>query len=323
MAEQFLIADIGGTNARFALSTDLLDVHDIKIFPCKDYVTIQEAIEMYLSVVEGGESIRHAAIAIANPVMGDRISMTNHHWEFSISATKEALGLETFLVLNDFEALAYAIPFLEEDQYTSVRPGKGAEGSPIAIIGPGTGLGMAGLLPTATGWRALPTEGGHASAAAYSILEDEVLKHIRHELGHVSWERVLSGPGLEFIYSALCEIGNAENEGLVAADITERAIEQGNPLCQQVLNMYCQFLATAAANQVLMLGARGGVYIGGGIIPRMEDFFKSSGFSHRFTDKGRFGNYLKDIPVNLITETRLSLTGTRHALEQHLLAGEN
>lgn len=320
MSEKFLIADIGGTNARFALSTDLRDVHDIKIFPCKDYETFEEVIQLYLTHVEGGDTVRHAAIAIANPVTGDVIEMTNHHWSFSIKETQKNLGLETFLVLNDFEALAYAIPFLGEDEQMCIRPGTADPKAPIAIVGPGTGLGMAGLLPTATGWRALPTEGGHATAAAYTIIEDEVLKHIRHDMGHVSWERVLSGPGLEYIYRALCEIGNAENEGLTAAMITERALTDQHPFCLQVMNMYFEFLGTAAANQVLMLGARGGVFIGGGILPRFAEFFKTSGFSKRFTTKGRFGKYLEGVPVTLILETKLSLTGTRHALEQHLLA---
>lgn len=306
-----LLADIGGTNARFALS-DGTRLFAIQTLPTADYPTLQDAIRAYLQAQ--GETVAQAAIAIANPVTGDHIQMTNHHWSFSIAAMQYELRLEKLRVINDFTAQALAIPRLTATEKRAVRAGEAVAGTPIAVLGPGTGLGVSGLIPNGDRWIALASEGGHVSFAPRDDAELAIWQYARIQYGHVSAERLINGAGLSLIDSALA---NAENDvsNRSPAEITAAALA-GEARARATLDHFSAFLATVAADLVLTLGARGGVYLCGGILPRVADYFiNQSPFNARFTDKGRFAAYLDAVPVWLVTAENPGLLGAAEALQ--------
>ncbi len=313
-----LIADIGGTHARFALETAPGVLEDIDVMPCAAWPTLEAALREYLART-GTRSVAHAAIGIANPVTSDWVQMTNHHWAFSIEATREALGLTTLLVINDFTALALALPELGEHELVQIGGVHAEAGSPIALLGPGTGLGVSALIPHADGFTPLAGEGGHVSFAPFDEREAAIWRYARDRFGHVSAERLLSGPGLSVIHQALCDLAGEPCEvPMTAAQITEFALVGHCARCRETLDAFTAMLGTAAANLALTLGSRGGVYLGGGILPRMLDYFKTSPFRARFEDKGRFSGYLAAIPVYVITARYPALTGASAALSLHL-----
>ena len=203
-----LLGDVGGTNARFAwLAGPDARLSDVATLRCADHATLQDAMQHYLRGLNRGAP-RWRAIGIANPVVGDQVRMTNHHWSFSIEAVRRLLGLERFLVINDFTALALSLPALAADEVRQVGGGKAVPEAPLGLIGPGTGLGVSGLLPARGLQRAIPIngEGGHVTLAATDALEESVVHRLRERFGHASAERALSGPGLANLYVAVCEV---------------------------------------------------------------------------------------------------------------------
>lgn len=312
-----LVADVGGTHARFAWLAEPGDplAHRAS-YRVADHAGLREAIEHYLHEQRLPRPAR-AAVGIANPVTGDRVHMTNHDWGFSIAELQRALGLERLLVINDFTALALALPLLGPDDRRAVGgPGEPAEAAPIALLGPGTGLGVSGLIrPPGGGWVPLTGEGGHVTLAAADEREDAVLAVLRRRFGHVSAERALSGPGLANLYQAVCELAGKQASPLDAPAITQAALRHADPHCVAALELFCAFLGTVAGNLALTLGARGGVYIGGGIVPRLGDWFDGSSFRERFEAKGRFREYLEGIPTWVILAESPGLRGAARALD--------
>lgn len=317
-----LLADVGGTNARFALEVAPGRVELIDVLPCKSYPTLADALRAYLASPKvqaaGYGKIRHAAIAIANPITGDFVRMTNHHWEFSIEAMRRECAFDTLLVINDFTALARAVPHLSAAQKRQVGSGAVREGSPIGLLGAGTGLGVSGLIPTADSWTALLSEGGHVTFSPADETEVAILQFAWREYEHVSAERLMSGDGLELIYRALAHHAGQPDEKLAAADISRRALAGSDPLCGQVIDTFCGMLGTVAGNLAVTLGAQGGVYIGGGIVPRLGDRFDSSPFRERFERKGRFVNYLAQVPTFVITAEYPAFLGVSTILAEKL-----
>jgi glucokinase len=299
--ETWLVGDIGATNARFGLVSPkgkLLHWHS---YACEHYPTIDDAVTQYLGERAGLSMPRRAAIAVASPITGDWVTMTNHPWRFSIAALKARFGFERLEVINDFTALALALPRLGPDDRMTVGGGAAVPGVPLAVLGPGSGLGVSGLVPCGTGWVALTGEGGHATMAPATDRESAVLDRMRRHFDHVSAERVLSGPGLVNLYSALSEINEVPSRGYTAAQITGLAMRGEDPVCAETTTMFCAMLGTIAGNLALTLGARGGVYIGGGIVPRLGKFFSDSPFRARFQAMGRFEPYLAAIPTHVVT----------------------
>jgi glucokinase len=309
-----LIADIGATNARFALVGAAGAVEHVRVLACDDYATISDAIAAYLAA-DSLPSPRAAALAVASPVTGDLIALTNHPWSFSIAALKQHLALDRLIVVNDFTANALAMPHLHPDERFQVGGGSPAPDAPIAVLGPGTGLGVSGLLPTGSGWTALSGEGGHATMAPADERESLVLDHMRRRFDHVSAERLLSGPGLDNLYPTLCEIEGVPAAPFTPAQITDRRIGEAEPLCRAALEMFCAMLGTVASDLALILGARGGVYIAGGIVPRLGARFAETGFRERFEAKGRFRPYLTAIPTYVVTHPILAFLGLVSLLE--------
>lgn len=304
-----LVADIGGTHARFALCTSASDVAHISVLASDDFPSIEAAMRHYLET-QGNPRVQVAVVGIANPVLGDQITMTNHPWTFSIEQTRQALGLQHMHVINDFTALALALPHLPRNELAQVGGGPGAANTPMAVIGPGTGLGVSALIPTPRGDMVpLAAEGGHVSFAPGDDLELMLWREARDEFGHVSVERLASGPGLVFIYECLCRDQGLTPRPYTPSDISQRAVANIDPLCRQALDTLCAILGTVASDLAVTLGARAGVYIGGGIIKRLGSYFAQSPFRARFENKGRFSSYLAAIPVYVIQSQQPALLG--------------
>lgn len=312
-----LLADIGGTNARFAYQVAPgAPITDLLVLACTDFASLQDAIRAYLAQqrlsLPGA-----AAIAIANPITGDQVRMTNHHWAFSQAAVKAEFGLNQLRLINDFTALALALPDLPADELRAVGAGIEVPHTPKALVGAGTGLGVSGLLPDQRGgWIALEGEGGHVTLPATSVRERTVMDGLVRRYGHASAERVCSGPGLLDTFWLLCEAdGVTANNVHSAADVTDAALNAGHPQALEALGMLCGVLGSVAGNLALTLGARGGVYIGGGIVPRLGTWFDTSPFRERFQSKGRFETYLNHVPVWVIVSKQPpALLGAARAL---------
>ena len=327
-----LVADIGGTNARFGwLDGPGQTVAQVRQLSVPGFAGPAEAARSYLDALQaamGGayRAPRHAAFAVATAVAGDRIAFTNSHWNFSRRQVQAALGLRSLLMLNDFESLALSLPCLGEPQLrravaASVALPALTVGSVLAVVGPGTGLGVGAVVRTAAGWVALPGEGGHATLAPADDLESAVLAQVRRQYAHVSAERLLSGIGLPVLHQALGAVQGVAAAPLTTAQIVAAGNAEGagrDALCSQTLDLFCALLGGFAGNVALTLGARGGLFIGGGIAPRFAERFLASAFRERFEAKGRFRAYLAAIPTPLIIDTLAALTGAALAIEQQL-----
>lgn len=312
-----LIADIGGTYARFALQTGHGEFEHVVSLRSADYPDFHSAVSAYLKIV-APIHIEHAAVAIANPVYGDKVSMTNYHWQFSIEQTRVALGLDTLVIVNDFTALAMAVPRLAARDLRQIGRGEPSKHSVIGVLGPGSGLGVSGLIPAGDGWISLGSEGGHTSFSPRNEREIAVLRFAWKSFEHVSFERLLSGPGLEMCYLALGELAGSKVKKLSAPEITRLALEKDDALCIETLDLFCDLLGTAAANLAVTLGAFGGIYIGGGIVPRLGEYFERSSFRQRFEEKGRFSDYVAAIPTFVITSEQATFIGASAILEAQL-----
>lgn len=312
-----LVGDIGGTNARFAWVAQPGEAPaDMAVYPVRSLPTLADAIRRYLAD-QGKPPPRWCAIGIANPITGDQVRMTNHDWSFSISALRRELGLERLLLVNDFTALALSLPALAGEDLRQVGPGAPAPDAALAVIGPGTGLGVSGLLPAPSGreWVPLNGEGGHVTLPAQDAREAAVVARLHERFGHASAERAVSGQGLENLYQVLCELDGVPPRTLDAPAIADDAKAGRDPQCVEALALFCAFLGSVAGNLALTLGARGGVYIGGGIVPRLGEAFDRSAFRARFESKGRFTGYLRAIPTYVVQARAPALLGAARALD--------
>lgn len=307
-----LVGDVGGTNARFALLDGENQPVSSSTLSASDFPSLAEAVRSYLDRHDV-DRLDAAAVAVATPVTGDAVKLTNNHWSFSIEQTRRDLGLQTLHVINDFTALALSVPHLPESELIRIGGGEQLAKHARAVIGPGTGLGVSGLVPCGSHWSALQGEGGHVSLGVRTPREIAVYRLLTERFGHVSAERFLSGPGLVNVVTALRQIDGLSRQDYSPAQVTEYGMtvaddsEHGS--CVEALNMFCDLLGSCAGNLVLTLGAEGGVYIGGGIVPRLGDFFARSGFRQQFEDKGRMQGYLQKVPSYVIHSPYPALIG--------------
>ncbi len=326
----WLVADVGGSNARFGwVEGPGAPVARLRSYAVQDFPGLEEAVRRCLQDLaaelqaqgRGCPAPRHAAVAVATAVAGDEVVLTNSRWRFSRQALQAALQLQSLRVLNDFEALALSLPRLRADQVRAWGGPLPAAAGCLAVIGPGTGLGVAAVLQTGQGWQALPGEGGHATLAPADDFESALLTHVRGRHAHVSAERLLSGIGLPTLHEAVCAVlgSQAAPEPLTPELILERGLAGQDALCERTLDSFCAMLGGFAGSVALTLGARGGVYVGGGIVPRLGEAFFQSRFRERFEAKGRFQSYLAGIPTVLITDTLAAMGGVSLAIEQSLL----
>jgi glucokinase len=312
-----LLADIGATHARLALQTEPGVFRSVQVLKCDDFEDIVAMLSFYVTE-HAKVALQHAALAVANPINGDQVRMTNRHWEFSTDAVRRALKLQTLLIVNDFTALAMALPGLTPNDLMQVGGGKAADNAVIGVLGAGTGLGVSGMIPTVDGFVTLGSEGGHMNFAPADAREFAILQFAWRQWPHVSNERLVSGPGMEIIHRALAERNGVAAPERSSAEIIAGALEQHDPLCLEVLDCFCGMLGTAAANLAVTLGAFGGIFIGGGVVPRMGAWFATSSFRARFEAKGRFSGYLAEIPTYVITTPNPAFHGVATILSEHL-----
>ena len=296
-----LIADIGGTNARFALVSADGKESDERTLACADFAGLAEAALAYLAAVKPPVAPDRGAFCVACPVLGDTVALTNNPWRFSIEAVRQRLGLRQLQMVNDFVANALACPVLKPEHLIQIGGGKPREGFPIAAIGPGTGVGVALLVPNGSGgWIAVPGEGGHVTLAAQNAREFAVIAAVAEHFDHVSAERLGNGAGLSLLYDTLRHLDGLAVERPEPAHVTTAALAGSDPHAVEALELFCGFLGSTAGNLALTAGAMGGVYILGGIAPRILDFLKASKFRERFESKGRFRSYLESIPTSIV-----------------------
>jgi glucokinase len=311
-----LIADIGGTNARFALAMDDGRVTQTRVLACADYADPAAAAQAFLADVQPEIQPTIGAFGVASAVSGDRIDLTNHCWSFSTKDMRERIGLDRLRVINDVEAMTLSVPHLGDTDIAHIGSGEPVPGAPIAAVAPGTGLGAAALIRDSEGkWIAVASEAGHASATAVREREAAIIDAIRRRFGNVSVERVVSGPGLVNLYDAICEIDNAQVETITEpAKIAHRGRSGECPCCVEALKMFSALFGTFAGDMALTFCARGGVFIGGGVVLKLGAGFDGAAFRRRFEDKGRFSDYLRAIPTYLITHETPALVGLAHAV---------
>ena len=310
-----LVADIGGTNARFAISIDdIVSPETIQVLPCNNYENLEGAVQAYLG--NQGVSVTEACMAFACPV-SENIKMTNNHWAFNRTEMQETLGLESFKVINDFTAQALALPALKPSELVQIGSGQAVDQATRLIIGPGTGLGVAGLKAVGVNWLPLPGEGGHAAMSAVTDLDIAVLNELRKNNDFIYWESILCGSGLETLYQAHSALAG-ENQSLKDYEVTQQALA-GENVAEQTLHHFCELLGRAASNAALTLGARGGVYIAGGIVPRFLEFFAQSSFRQAFETNVKMVDYLKAIPTYLITADNPGLVGASAAMHNPMV----
>ncbi len=309
-----LMADIGATNTRCALVDDNGEELAAEVFHNAGFASLTRLLETYLDRRRTTDRPRRAALAVAAPIVGDEVRMVNIDWQISQAGLKAELGLSKLIVCNDFEALAWALPYFTAADLRTIGGGKRAAGAALATLGPGSGLGVGALVPAADGWAVMAGEGGHATLPATSREEADVIAQIRDRYdGHCSAERVLSGPGFVNLYVALTELAGRAAPTLTPADVTTLAA-QGEPLAQKAQEMFFGFLGMVAGDLALTTGARGGVFIAGGIVPQVLDAFAKSEFRARFEAKGRYASYLAEIPTHVITAPLAAFRGLRHLL---------
>ncbi len=296
-----LVGDIGATNTRLAMVRSDGTISAPRMYDSQADTDIANAILSYLAQECRTAKPYVGVLAIAAVVSGNEVRMTNHPWHFLIEDLRIRLGLRELHIINDFAANALAISELGSRDMVQVGSGSGVIDAPIGVVGPGTGF---------------ESEGGHVTMPAATSREAEVLDLMRRRYDHVSAERVLSGQGLVSLYEALCELENISSASFTPAQITDGHIWQEDPRAQEATGMFCAMLGTVAGNLALTLGARGGVYIAGGIVPKLGRTFFDSEFRTRFQAKGRFLNYLKAIPTYVITRPVPALLGAAKYLRQ-------
>lgn len=312
MSLPWLVADIGGTNARFGLVTEPGgQPQAVAVLAGADHDGLPEAVAAYLADHAGGVQPGAACIAIAGPVEGDRYRLTNAGWAGSV----RDLGIPNAELLNDFEALAASLPHLAGDDLVSLggpEPSRGVK----AVLGPGTGLGVGGLVPAVEGWVPIPGEGGHVTVPVLDERDHAVVQALRAEgLEHVVAEHLLSGPGLTRLHHGLALVHGVDAPRLSASDIVARLDDS---LCAETVEVFCGMLGTFAGNVALTLGARGGIYLGGGVLPRIVDRVRSSDFRRRFEATPTLNDYLSAIATTLIVAPQPALVGAAAWLNQRL-----
>ena len=295
-------------------SEDPHDLSEIRVYPCADFEGLAQAYQAYLTDTD--TQTGRLSVAMACPVERDRVKMTNNHWQFSKRQLLADLGLDELRIINDFTAKSLAVPLLQDDEWIELHPGEPAERKPKLVIGPGTGLGVGGLVPTRQDWVPIVCEGSHVAATAANHDEAAVIEHLRDRFGHVSAERLISGQGIENLFQAYAHLAGIEQpEDWTAAIISRRAVEGRDALSVQTLNSFCAFLGTTVSNAAVTLGSLGGIYLCGGILPRMVEFLQGSEFLDRLHHKGRFEHYLKSMPVRLVTAPQAGLLGAAAAVD--------
>jgi glucokinase len=309
-----LIADIGATNTRCALLEDKGQELASEVFQNADFTGVLGLLSVYLDHRRATDRPKRAALAVAAPILEDEVRMVNLDWHFSQAELKKGLGLTELIMCNDFAAVAWGLPQLRAADLKQIGPGRGAERGALAAVGPGTGLGVAALVSANEGgWAVVTGEGGHVSMPAVTDEEHRVVERVRQRHGNCSAERLLSGPGLVNLYVALAELAGRGQPTVTPQDVTSLA-RQGEPLARKAQAMFFAMLGTVAGDVALTVGARGGMFIAGGIVPQVLEPFAKSEFRERFEAKDAYRDYMRGIPTYVITNPLPAFRGLRQLL---------
>ncbi|MDP1966448.1 MAG: glucokinase [Reyranella sp.] len=306
--KRVLLADIGGTHARFAvLSGNELGL--VRSLDVETHPKIHDAIRHFLAEEGSASSIDEAIFAVAGAVVSGRCALTNSSWVAEVTELRRAFGFKMVRLVNDHEAAAWGLPDLVSQDSLLVGSGMDVRGAPMALLGPGTGLGMACYVPGPTGGRVIVSEGGHMTLAATTDREVGLIGVLRRKFEHVSAERILSGPGLVNLYQAIAEIDHVKVQSRTPAEVTQAALDDTCGTCRKALDAFILFLGSVAGDIALLFGARGGVFIGGGVVPHIAHRLAATNFRDRFEAKGRFQPYLAEIPVRIVLRRDTAFLG--------------
>lgn len=318
MAKTALIADIGGTNARFGI-VDQSGIHDLTNLECKNFAGPADAADSYFRQIGLKDRPEVGVFAVAGPVQGDLVNFTNISWTFRGSRVQQDIGLSKLEIMNDFKAVALAIPGISATLLRKVGGGDPLKESPKGVIGPGTGLGVASLFWGGSRYLAQPGEGGHVTMAARTQREFDIFQQLHVKYHHISAERVCSGKGLENLYNAIRVLdGKLDLPDLEAPQISQNAMNGSCDVCKESLDLMLAFLGRVSGNLALTLGSFGGVYIAGGIPTKLGDYFFQSRFLEEFQSKGRMGELMERIPVYLVKHDAIGLLGLEQAAKLEL-----
>jgi glucokinase len=305
-----LIADIGATNTRCALLDDRGNIVSAEVFENEAFAGVESVLRVYLDHRRADDRPRRAALAVAAPVLADEVQMVNIDWRFTQSQLKENLELSRLIVVNDFTALAWGLPSIGPNDRSQIGSGVPVTRATLAVLGPGSGLGVATLAPSLDTWTAVGGEGGHVTLSAATRDEAAIIDLLRDEGGDCPAERVLSGPGIARLYAAIAHAAGRDSAPLTPQDVTALA-RKGEPLAGKTLTVFFALLGTFAGNLALTVGAHGGVYVAGGIVPQLLNAFRNSPFRERFVAKGGYRTYLEAIPTYVITDPLPAFHGLR------------
>jgi glucokinase len=296
----WLIADVGATNTRCGLLyPPAFDITAARQFLNNESESLQEILASYL--LDADASPTHCALAIAAPVDGDVVRMSNRDWQFDVKEVSRRIGVERTDVINDFHAVGYALPLIDSKQRIEIGHATSYRNGSLAVLGPGSGLGMSAWIEGDSEGVAVSGEGGHVTLTARNENEDSIIAKLRERFDHCSAERVLSGPGIINLHNVMHEV-----DGLSSEEISQRT---NDPLCTATMNQFFRFLGSAAADLALTTGAIGGVYVAGGIVPDCIEQIAQSDFRSRFEDKDDYRDYMRGIPTWVITDPYPGLTG--------------
>jgi len=310
----YIVADIGGTNARFGLvcasTSDKtgFSIEEQLTFPSKNFKNIEQATQHYMQILDE-RIIAGACLAVAGPIYGDRIRVTKLNWDFSKDRVAKNLNLKKLSIINDFAAHAFATPFIDKSSLVNLNQGDTSNSGTIAVLGPGTGFGVAGLIQTNNKWNVIPTEGGYITLSSKTELQANIIRQLSKQHEHVSIETVFSGPGLVYLYVALAKLEGLTIQQLEAPEICKQALSDKTSLSYRTFGLFCDWLGQATGDLALTLGANRGVYLSGGILARHSEFLSNSRFMDGFIDKGQMKPILEKIPVYLVTDENSALLG--------------
>lgn len=315
-----LAADVGGTKTHFALVKVLQDGISIvrdKVYPSSQFATFQEGVREFMGAIAMPARL---SIAFAGPVLEGKAFATNLGWSIDIRMLGQEFGIAQVFLINDLEAEAYGLAALKASDLISVYPGNGHSSGNAAIIAPGTGLGEAGLYWDGLALHPFATEGGHTDFAPRNPSDWELLQYLQHKFGHVSWERVLSGPGICNIFDFLRDVKHREVPGWLkeklmldaSAAVISSSAEAGCQICVETLQVFVRYLAIEASNLALKLNATGGVFIGGGIPPKIWNSSLQAIFLEHFLQVGRLRPLIESVPVHVVLNTKIVLLGAAY-----------
>ena len=309
---KIIVADVGGTNGRFAVvdlpETGVPSVVSKKTYKCASFDSFTGMFREFIAE-HNTDDVRSAQIALAGQTTQNEGHITNIGWRIKAEQLAKDTGLQNVVFMNDFAAVASAIPYVGQGGFEVIKEGAKCEMSPISTMGPGTGFGVAQLIPVAGGHKIVPTEGGHIAFAPATQLEQDLLAHLKKGSEHVCVESLLSGRGLVRIHDFLVEYAGSGQAGLGPAEITHEAAVERTPSCVRAVQVFLSVLGGTAGDIALVHGARGGVWIAGGIVPKIYDLVGKSDLVSRFSRKGIMSSYLSDIPINLVTDPDAALIG--------------